>query len=383
MKHPRMNDHDKPATTPAGEITFRDFILKIEEYLKEYWHFKWMVLAAGVLLMAGMAIRAAIKPTEYRAPLSFMIDEDPGNPLGAISGVLGTFGINAKGKNNPSKVLELSRSRRIVENTLFSRVVVNGQEDWLANHVIRYLDSLGDWNQKPWYSTSSANDPEQNLDGFLFTGGTDQLGTLREKTAIKKLVERIAGNVDSDTKGWLETSYDVESRIMKMAITTRHPEISVMLTNQLFDQLSRYYIETSVEKQQTTFDIIQSKTDSLDRLLKGKESQLAALEDSWLGSYSSQSKLRRQQLDKEIRMLNIALAESIKNLEIADFAVKNTLPYIQVIDRPVPPLAVVRASPVRQSLTGFILGIVLAVLAVSFRKMVRDALRVVETGVSD
>jgi len=69
----------------------------------------------------------------------------------------------------------------------------------------------------------------------------------------------------------------------------------------------------------------------------------------------------------------MALGESTKNQEIADFALRNTMPYVQTIDRPVEPLTAVKKSLLKNLFLGMILGITLAGLIILLRKLYLDA----------
>lgn len=368
-----MTEQQKNETyNSTEEITFRDLLLKLIEYFRELKvRWKW-ILGGMILLMILLGGRAFFSNTEYPAHLSFMINQDSGNPLGSISGVLGSFGISSKGKNNPEKVLELARSRRIVENALFSTVVIEDREDLLINHFITYLDTLDQFNKQPWYAFGTP--PDTLPKHFDPVKANDHEYTVGDRKVLKMLIKKITGDPESGEGGILASSYNESSRILYLKSVTQNPDFSIVLTNTLFDELSRFYVRKTVEKQQTTYDIVKAKTDSLQYLLEQKEQQLADLEDSWLGRYSNKSKLTERRLEKEIRLLNITLAESLKNKEIADFAVRNTMPYVQIIDRPVPPLDAVKPSTVKHAVLGLLLGFFISSLVVFFRKLFVDAM---------
>jgi hypothetical protein len=371
--YPNMPEQIKSQKrTTDEEITFRDLVLKLLEYLRELVsHWKW-ILFSGLLLAIVLVGKALLTQPVYPATLSFMINEDNGNPLGSISGVLGSFGISSRSRNNPEKVLELARSRRIVENSLFRNARIGDSTDLLANHLITYLDTLEKFNKKAWYRFGDKTDTlPRHLDPVV---RKDPRFTEGERMVLKKLFREITGHPDSGDGGMLESRYNETSRIMYLTIRSKNPELSLNLTNTLFDELSEFYVRKTVEKQQTTYLVVKAKTDSIRYVLENKEQQLAALEDSWLGRYSQQSKLTEKKLEKEIRLLNITLAESLKNQEIADFAVRNTMPYVQTIDRPTFPLDTEKPSPVRNALLGLLLGVLLSGTVIGFRKLFRDAM---------
>lgn len=354
------------------EISVKDLILKLREYFEEIKAAKKWLLFSAFLFMVLLGIKALNDKADYKAELTFMINEDTGNPLGSLSGVLGTFGITAKSKNNLARVLELSRSRKIVENALFNTVKINDNDDFLSNHLINYYDSLGRWNSKPWFNPFVATD--DSLETFRFDHhGLLTFGATGNK-ALKILYHKIAGNPEKKHEGFLENGYDEESRIMYLSVKLKNENLAITLCNTLFDELSDFYIEKSTEKQKATFEIIKSKTDSLQSVQHEKQKKLAQLEDSWKGRYSNKSKLQQDRLAKEIMMLNIALGESIKNKEIADFAVKNTTPFVQIIDRPLSPIQGYKNSLFKNLFLGFFLGIFVMAIWIMAKKLLRDAM---------
>mgnify|MGYP000951877919 FL=1 len=354
-----------------GEITLRDLIVKTKEYfmlIPRNWKY---IALISVISMIMLTTEALFQKPIYKADLSFMINEDSGNPLGSISGMLGTFGIENKGKSNIARVLELSKSRRIIEKVLLDKVLINDTEDFFANHLINYLDTLKEWNYQPGYKFWAKTD--DSLQNFKFQHSDLSKFTETDFKALKKLYASIAGNQDGND-GLMHNGFSAESRILNLSVESLEQDLSIQLTNSLFDELSSFYVEKSIEKQKSTFKILKIKTDSLRNILEKRENQLASMEDSWMGRYSNTSKIDQKRLNKEIQFISIALGESIKNLEIADFAVKNTTPYVQIIDRPVIPLDVIKDSWLKQAILGLLLGASLSTVIFFIRKFFQDAL---------
>ncbi len=61
-------------------------------------------------------------------------------------------------------------------------------------------------------------------------------------------------------------------------------------------------------------------------------------------------------LQREITALSARYAEVLKNTEIADFSLKNKLPFIQVIDEPLSPIYPTQVSLLRKLLFGIVIG---------------------------
>lgn len=357
--------------TNQGEISLRDLILKSAELLRAIYAQKRFILATGLVFMLLFGLNAWLDKAEYPAKLTFMIDEDAGNPLGSLSGVLGTFGISQRGKNSLAKLIHLSRSRNIIENALFSKTEIQGEEKLMANHLITYLDTTGQWNHRPWYRFYVRKD--KSLEQFRFKQTEPSEFGETELKALKSLHGTLVGDPDKDKPGMLSGSWDEETRILELSVTSRNPELSIALTNLIFDELNDFYVAKMTEKQSVTYRIVKEKTDSIKNQLQLKESQLARRDDASLGLYSQTTRLGSDRLRKDIALLTMALGESTKNLEIADFALRNTMPYVQTIDRPVQPLPAVKKSLLKNLLLGLILGIVIAGVAVLMKRLYQDA----------
>jgi len=113
-----MANHPK---TP-DEVTLRQLLLQTLEYLRYFLRYWYLPLIAGLLFAAFFYYqKKGVKPT-YNAR------------------VVGLFRMDASAKNNAAIVQVFSKvaqSRLVVENTLFDKVNIGGEEDYFINH---YLD---------------------------------------------------------------------------------------------------------------------------------------------------------------------------------------------------------------------------------------------------
>lgn len=250
---------------------------------------------------------------------------------------------------------------------------MNKEKKYLANHLITYLDTIDNWNSRPWYRFYTARD--KSLDNFRFKHGDQSRFSKTDFKALKNLHNAIVGDPEKDQPGMLRGSWDEETRILELSVTSRNPELSILLTNRIFDELNEFYITKMTEKQAVTYKIVKEKTDSIKNQLQLRESQLARRDDSSLGLYSQTTRLGSERLRKDIALLTMALGESTKNLEIADFALRNTMPYVQTIDRPVQPLTGVKKSLLKNLLLGMFIGMILSGLLILMRKLYLDASR--------
>lgn len=366
------NDYDKIEKLEDDEITLKELILKIKTFYSEVFKNKFIILLISIPFILYFGYKSLKTKTTYTAKLTYMINQNEGG-FSALGGLLSQFGIG--GEQNPvnkTRIIELGKSEKIINKSLLTIVTIKGKKDYLANHIINNLDTLGLWQHVPFYKKWLSN-KENKLVNFRFKNvNPDSLDEL-SATAIKSLYGYLAGGVGS--KGGINTNgFDKESGILYTQTITSDPELSVILTNTIFDNLSEFYIDKTVEKQRFTYNVIKAKTDSLLYLLQGKESGYSSFQDKNIGSWNQTSALPSKRYSRDIQKLTLMYAESLKNLELADFALKNVLPFIQPIDRPFLPLQANSNSFVMSLIKGFFLGIFIGVAFVVARKLYFDAM---------
>ncbi len=102
------------------------------------------------------------------------------------------------------------------------------------------------------------------------------------------------------------------------------------------------------------------------------EARLANFRDRGHGIVLKSQSLPKQQLQRKVEMLYLMYSEAIKNLETAEFLLKNSTPYFQSIDRPVGPIQPRGRSKKIALLKGVFLGGFLALLFIVSRRLFLD-----------
>lgn len=354
------------------EITLRELILKVREYFQETLR-NWKIIFVIVIIsLAYMSYRYISSDYAYRAELTFMINQNEASGTLGLGSILGQFGMGGRGEFNRNRIIGLSTSRRIIEKAIFEKAFINGKEDFLANHLIINLDTQNLWTPSPFYKRSLPKD--NPMSGFRFMhSGISEFDSL-ENAVLIRLYEIMAGNARKGIMGMMSNGFNKESGILHISVTTDNPELSVSLTNSLFDNLSQFYIDNTIEQQKTTYDVVKAKSDSLYYLLQSAEAGAAAFEDQSVGTWGSSSRLPGLRLNSEIQKLSILYGESLKNLEIADFALKNQTPFVQAIDRPILPLEGIKTSLLKSIILAVLIGILLSSIFIMGRKIYRDSM---------
>lgn len=345
------------------EITLKSLILKGQDFVREIFK-RWKLILVSIIIFAGLFLFNAITaPLTYHGELTFMVNEDDGGGLGGMSAILGQFGLGGggRGKNNLDKILELSKSRYILQQVIFDSIELNGQNDFVGNHIIRIYDYHEKWS-----------DDTTGLKNFLFVN--NELSTRVEKKVLKTIYHKIIGK--GKIEGIFITGYDEKTGIMRFNSRSPNEKLSIDLCKILYNYLSDFYVTRTVEKQQQTFDVMLQKVNSVKTEMTAKEYQLAKFLDENRGLYTARAKQRELELKRDVQLLNEMYAVTLKNFEIADFSLKNKTPFIQLIDEPMSPLPVQAESIPRNVIIGSFIGFVLAVLFVCVRKIYNDTMSV-------
>ena len=348
-----------------NEITLKDIIQRLFSFTKEIWRLKWWVLAAIGIAASISLVQTLLKPKIIPATMTFMVNDDSGGGGGGVASLLGQFGFGGAttGEFNLDKILELSRSMRIINAALFKKVTVRGKEDFIANHIIITYE----------YQTKNWKKDTTGLRDFLFKHDTLANFSRLENKALKNIYDHVRGT--KTIQSLLNIGYVEETGILNMTVMGNSEQLSIGLLNSIYKELSEYYISRTVERQQRTFETMKDKTDSLNALLNRLDYEIARFSDTNFGLLDQTSSTPKDRLLRERGLIQYAYAEAVKNKELAEFTLRNITPVFQVIDSPMPPLGPIKYSKSKALILGGFLGGFLAIFFIVFRKIYREAMQ--------
>ncbi len=362
-----MSKENKDTIPYDDEITLKELILKIQEYGSELLRHWKLIALISIPFVAYKLYDALTTPVTYRGELTFMVDEEEaGNSAySSILGQLGMGGFGMPSQYNLDKILEISKSRRVIQMALFSQGEVDGLKDYVANHIIDHSDMRKKWAKK--------KDDTTNLVDFRFTRHDFDQFTKRENSILKSVIRTVLGS--EKIKGMYQTTYDDNTGIMKLAFNGRDEDLSIVFLDTIFHKLKEYYIDKSIEKAKSTYQIVKDKTDSLAQELAAAEYSLASFMDRSQNIYSArEGELQRSRLSANVSRLQIMYGEALRNQQFAELSLKNKEPFIALIDSPLSPIGPNKKSMLRAIIIGLILGVMVGITFVLGRKIYRDAM---------
>ncbi|MCK9403283.1 MAG: hypothetical protein M0Q26_07775 [Chitinophagaceae bacterium] len=343
-----MSENIENQNNSSDEIDIKEVIIKLKGWLL-YLKSKWIILTLmgfiGCVIGFGYAYMQ--KPI-YTATLTFAL-EDEKNGSGGLGGALGlasSFGLDlgtsAGGAFSGANLIELMKSRRLVEQSLLNPVIVEEKQISLAE---MYIQNNG-WRKK-WEVNPDVNRQLQ----FLPTTGRDQF-TLEQDSVLGMIFSNLIAN-----------NLNVSQKDKKISIIT----IDVQSQNQLFSkffaeilakEVSDFYIETKSKKAKLNLAILEKQADSIRVELNNAITGVAIANDN---TYNLNPAFNVQRTPTARRQVDVQantaiLTELVKNLELARVTVRKETPLIQIIDRPILPLLKESVSKRKSTLAGGVLA---------------------------
>jgi uncharacterized protein involved in exopolysaccharide biosynthesis len=359
-------DQNNNFTAPneSDEISLKELIQKIKEwvaYLKTKW--KLIIAIAAVGGIIGFVYASFQKPT-YKAVMTFVLDDAQGG--GGMSGAMGlasTFGIDLGGGGGgglftSSNILELMKSRLVIEKTLLNAVSYNNngktENISLAEYFIRMNKLREKWEEKP------------ALKDIQFVPTTDRSKFSLQQDSILQTISAaiIKNNLTIAQK-------DKKVSIISVEVKTEDQLFSKLFCEQLAKETSEFYIETKSKKARLNVDILQKQTDSIRGELNGAITGVASAMDNVfnlntaLSSRSAPSK--RRQVD--VQANTAILTQLVAQLELAKVTLRKETPLIQVIDSPILPLEKEKVGRLKSLILGGFLAGFLTVLYLVFSQL--------------
>ncbi|MBC7915268.1 MAG: lipopolysaccharide biosynthesis protein [Pyrinomonadaceae bacterium] len=348
----------------ADEISLKDLILKLREWYR-YLLSKWLIIIlAGIIGgLIGLAYAFSKKPI-YKAELSFALeDEKSAGSLGGALGLASQFGLDVGGGSNGAfsgdNLLELMKSRTMIQKALLTEVDVNGRKQTLAELYIDFNQLRDQWKNKPELSSVhflAGAEPEK------FTRTQDSLLGIFYKALLAKILV-----VDKVEK---------KLSIVAVKVNSENELFSKYFAEVLAGEVSDFYVDTKTKKSVQNLAVLQHQTDSVRRALNSAITGVASSVDANPNANPSRQVLRvpsqRRQVD--VQANTAILTELVKNLEISKVSLRKETPLIQVIDRPILPLEKEKFGKLKGLVFGGLIAGFLTTLFLLMRKFLKDVM---------
>ena len=341
------------------EISLKELILKIKDWYR-FLLSKWIVLLAAGIIGGAIGVGYAItQKATYTASLSFVL-EDEKQGGGGLSSALGLasslgmdLGTSAGGAFSGANLIELMKSRNIVEKALLNPISVNGKTQSFAQYYITINELNKNWSEK------------HELKNIVFDVDADRLKYTRQQDSI-------LGKVYTDVLTMLTVGQkDKKLSIISIDVKSTDEYFSKAFAENLAFEVSSYYIEIKSKKARQNMEILQRQTDSIRAVLNGSIVSVATAVDNTFGLNPAmqvqKTTISKKQFDVQVN--NAILTQLVTNLEMAKVSLRKETPLIQVIDKPILPLKKEKVGKLKSLLLGGFLAGFLTALILVFKKL--------------
>jgi hypothetical protein len=349
------------------ETSLKYFILRLQ-YWQSYLKSKWKIILIAFLVGAGLGLTGAfLKKPIYEADLSFAVQDDnsTGGKLSAAAGLASQFGIDLTGGSitgafSGDNLLELMRSRTMVEKSLLTTININGKQQTLAELYITFNKLRHRWTDMPALEKVEFL---PNADRSKFTLSQDSLLGTFYQTLIKK-------NLTVD-------KVDKDLSIITVKVESKSELFSKYFTEALVKNVSDFYIQTKTKKSAYNVNVLQKLTDSVRRELNSAITGVATSSDVNPNANPALQILRvpSQHRQVDVEANGAMLTELVKNLELSKISLRKETPLIQIIDSPILPLEVKELKKPIAIIVGGIIGAVLMMIALLVGKRYQEIMK--------
>ena len=355
-----MVDQNNTPQIDNDEISLKELVLKINEWY-QFLLTKWkLILLAGIIGgLIGFTYAYFQKPT-YKAVLTFAMEEEKsgGGGLGGALGLASQFGIDlgssGGGAFSGANLIELMKSRKLVEKTLLSPIEVDGKAQSLVEYYLAFNEIKKDWDEKPL------------LKNVSFPIDADRTKfTLQQDSILKNLA---AGLIKKDL---VISQKDKKVSILSIEMNSTNEQFAKVFCETIAKETSEYYVEIKSKKSKMNVDILQHQADSIRAELNSAITGVAAAADNVFNLNSAMNVRRtpsaRRQVD--VQANTAILTQLVGNLELAKVTLRKETPLLQIIDRPSFPLEKEKVGKLKSLVLGGFLAGFLTVLYLVFSSL--------------
>jgi hypothetical protein len=363
-----MNIND--SYTENEDLTFKQIVLFLKEWISFLKSKVILILIIGVIGALLGLISAISSKTKYNALLTFALEDDKSSSPsggGGISSALGlasSFGIDLGGAGGggifaSANLIELMKSRFIIEKTLLSAITIDDKTISLADYYIQ-INNLRD----SWINNELKN--------ITFPPNTNRSNFSLQQDSVLEIISKKIKSIDNLSI----FQKDKKVAIISILVTSPNEIFAKKFCEKLASEVSQFYIETKSKKAKLNVDILQKQSDSVRASLNNSMVEAAGESDKVfnlnlalnLKGVPSRKKIVDVQANSKI-LENITV-----QLELAKITLRKETPLIQIIDKPIFPLEKIKTSKLISILIGFVASSLVTIFYLLMNRMYKKAM---------
>jgi len=340
----------------TDDITLKELLRTFSEYKSEILSRKKLIFITVLIFCVFALLLSKVTESKYQADITFVVQSptSESSSLSSLGNIASSFGFNmgnSESTFSQANVMELFKSRRIIEATLLKSVDINDQKnilliDYYTN--VKKLRNSSDWKK----------DKIDNIDFKIKSNKQDSVINLFWNDIVKNNLE-----VSFNSK---------DASIITLSFIFQDQYFAKVFVENIINEMSKLYVSYNTSNTRKTLDFIQNRADSVYLELKLAEEEFAKVQDINQRIVKASGRLKELQLMRTVQVLNTMYIELIKNLELSKLTLLKETPIIEVMDGPVLPLEDKKIKPLVLYLIFVFLAILLISIYIILRKIVID-----------
>jgi uncharacterized protein involved in exopolysaccharide biosynthesis len=323
------------------EINLQELYFKLKSLFRLIFKNKFVFILIIISFVAiGYQLRAKAK---YEASTSIYVSSGKG---GGIMSLAASFGVGSQGGITNDEISGIAQSQDIKNHVLRQQAKINGKDDYMINHFIKYLKLDVVWKEKKQHLL--------NLD-FNIKGQTQDSLYIILSRHLDKII-----NVNQGPTG------DVI-----ITITSKNEGFSFHTNKFMITYLKDFFKKLETNSDKNIIKILKSKKDSIQNELYLVESEYALVFDKNVNVVKSRGHIKMKQLERKLLILNSLQGEIVKNLELTEYNYASYTMPLKCIDEPKFPLKRTQQSFIINVIISTILGFIFAFAIVILRHLIK------------
>lgn len=341
------------------ELTLMDLMRKVKAFWILLKQNMVRLIAFGILGGAAGFILAKLYPIKYVAMTTFVVEDDKSSTgLSGALGIASSLGFDLGGAASSAftgaNLIELLKSRKIIEQTLFHQASNKFPNQTLAEEFIQVNGLRDKWEKK---------NPELNK-RIQFPLGLDRDSCAFLQDSVLAVIYYQIANKDL-----IVFQKDKKLSIITVEMKSKSEHFSKAFAEAIISEVSQLYVETKSKKARNNLEILQRQADSVRSELNSSIRSVAVANDNVynLNPALNAARTPSSQRQVDVQANNAVLIELVKNLELAKISVRKETPLIQLIDKPILPLRKEKKSRIIFSFVGGALFVFFSILYILFK----------------
>lgn len=323
---------------------------------------KWFFLVVLSTLIGGIVgiIYSQYQKPKFESRLSFSLDA--GAADGALSSAMNLaaqFGLglgSGQSMFDGDNILEIMKSRRMVECVLLSVDTFDNKPSTLIQHYLEHSDFKEKIQKKP------------RLKDISFPLGT-------QKASMSYLQDSILYEVYQTfiKENMVAQRPDKKLSIYEVKVTSLNEQFSKVFTDRIVDSTDSYYIAITSKKDLETLKILEMRVASIKGdVSESIEARASVMDQNINPAFARvQAPVLKQQYN--IQAYSEAYKEMFKTLEMARYQYLKKIPLLQVIDHANYPMKRIYMGKIKAFVYFSVIGALLSIFLILLYKNLRKA----------